>query len=131
MNERKTRRQPLSYWLRVFDADQDEPLGNLADITSEGFSVMSEQRGTPGTVVNVRMQLPSEMSGPDELAVAARVRWSRPGSPKGFNRLGFQFVDVDEETRAVIERLIHQFPYQDAGDEDGPFFPQEIPDTDD
>jgi hypothetical protein len=127
VNERKARRQPLSYWLRVFDADQDEPLGNLADITSEGFSVMSEQRGTPGTVVTVRMQLPSEMDGPKELEVAARIRWSRPGSPKGFNRLGFQFVDVDDSTRAVIDRLIREFPYHEPPEDDGPFFPQELP----
>jgi hypothetical protein len=130
VRERKTRRKPLSYWLRVFDRNRDVALGNLADITKDGFSIMSSEKRPEGETLDIRMKLPSEMDGPSDLLVTGRVRWCRTGAPEGYHKIGFEFVDVDPETQTVIQRLISEFAYEETPGVDSPFYPQELPEED-
>lgn len=111
----------------MYDRNRDVALGNLADITGEGFSVMARESLEEDDVHEIRMKLPSEMEGPAELDVRARVKWSRPGAAEGYSKIGFQFVDPTDAQREIIGRLIEEFSYEDPSGEDAPFYPQELP----
>jgi len=81
--------------------------GYLYNLSRTGLFVMSDRTFPPGTLLQLRLQLPNSQR---EFAGTGRVVWvslseagAAPGRPPG---MGIEFADLPPDTRGLIELLV-------------------------
>lgn len=114
MSDRRTlHRRHLIYYLKVFDRTTDELLGHLVDITEEGLMIVSENCAEAGKMIKMKMSLPREIEGQEEIEFDARSMWCRKDVNPSLFGVGFKFEFVDAATHQIIFELIHEFGFSD------------------
>lgn len=114
MSDRRTlHRRHLIYYLKVFERDTDELLGHLVDITEEGLMLVSENCAEEGRLVKMKMLLPREIEGKEQIEFDARSMWCRKDVNPSLFGVGFKFEYVDVLSRQIIFELIHEFGFSD------------------
>jgi hypothetical protein len=114
MSDRRTlHRRHLIYYLKIFDRTTDELLGHLVDITEEGLMIVSENCVDSGKVIKLRMSLPREIEGKEEIEFEALSMWCRKDVNPSLFGVGFKFEYVDVLDRQIIFELIHEFGFSD------------------
>ncbi len=114
MDER--RRLPRKYLIiysRVFERTLGKLLGYLADLSSNGAMIISDDPMVENEPIQLRFDLPD----PHEfhtniLNVDARVARCNPDvSPEYFN-IGFEFQDLTPEQSKIIERMMEVYEFR-------------------
>lgn len=111
---RDNKRRELLLFLPVFDEKTQHALGYLADISPDGLLLFSQSPIEQGKefyleihVRDLREALvfddQTDYSG-DSIRFMARSRWI--GIDPGLYRTGFMFINVPEESREGIQRII-------------------------
>ena len=113
LEKRKLKRRHLIYYLRVFDRNTDALVGHLVDIASEGILLISERSVETDQIFQLKMVLPAEILGKEQLHFDARcVRCQKDINPDFFN-IGFQLQKVVRNHFLVIEQLIDDLGFRD------------------
>ena len=113
MYNRKLKRRHLIYYLRVYDAVKDILIGHIADISTNGIMVMSEQPIPTDQDFVLKMIMPKALEGTKELVFKARSIWSQKDVNPDFYANGFQIHDVNMKDIDLIEYLIDEFGFRD------------------
>lgn len=114
MSDRRTlHRRHLIYYLKVFERDTDELLGHLVDITEEGLMIVSDYPHEEGKLLKMKMLLPREIEGREQIEFDARTMWCRKDVNPSLFGVGFKFEYVDILSRQIIFELIHEFGFSD------------------
>lgn len=107
---RRQNREIVNYYLQVVDREQNVLLGYLLDVNEHGLLLQSHgalpDRGERRAL---RMLLRDPLEGHEHLDVNARLVWSRKQPASVFHHSGFEFRDLDDETRKVIQALMNRF----------------------
>ncbi|MBN1980025.1 MAG: PilZ domain-containing protein [Chitinivibrionales bacterium] len=114
IDRRKTRRRRIIYYLKVRRVDTGALLGYVVDITSEGFMMISQAHIGEKTLVELRIDLPSEIFGQTSIDVKAQCLWCNPDKEHTFYAVGFMFSgsknqDTDATIDLITERVISTF----------------------
>lgn len=64
-------------------------------------------------VFQLKMVLPEEIRGNDEILFDARSLWCQRGINPDFYDIGFEFLCISQENAAIIEKLIFGFSFHD------------------
>jgi len=88
-------------------------MGHLMDISADGLMLLSDGPIEVNEEYRLRMRLPKEVSGSDEIVFGAVSRWCRQDDNPDFYVTGFQIQDMDDETRESVAHLIEEFGFQD------------------
>ena len=111
MKERRTiERHHLIHYLRVFDDQTGEAVGNLADINPEGIMLLTEEPIEKGTSFSFHMEFPEEIDGKTRLQYEATTSWC--GEDEKYPNLysvGFKLGEISAEDREIIEYLIELY----------------------
>jgi len=122
---RKQDRKNLSAYSQVYDLEEGTFLGYLGDLTTSGAMVIGEKSMEIDCELTLQMIVPAlKGHASRRLSIPARVAWcDLDVSPQFFN-LGFEFQDVSEEQRRILEAIIQvyefnheqipQYPYRPA-----------------
>ncbi len=116
----RTRRQErahLIYFLRVFDAESGDLLGQMVDLTTDGIMVIGEGAAAPRQHYRLRMDLPRNVPMGRHLTLEARCKWCRRDPSGDFHSMGFRLQDMSPEAHRAVEQLIERF-YREGGEED-------------
>lgn len=114
MSERRTqKRKHILYYLKVYDQYTGDLLGQMADITTKGLNLISQEPVDSGRFYTLRMDLPSDVSGKSEIQFKAKSMWCKPDINPNFYSIGLQFVHISEDDTSIIESLIEDFSFQD------------------
>jgi hypothetical protein len=114
MSDRRTlHRRHLIYYLKVIDRTTDELLGHLVDITEEGLMIVSENCLDTGKIIKLKMCLPREIEGREDIEFEARSMWCRKDVNPSLFGVGLKFEYVDILSRQIIFELIHEFGFSD------------------
>lgn len=114
LNEhRQLSRRELIYYLKVTDRRTAQELGRMADIHAGGMLLLSEKPLPGGITYEAALELPKALvpaAGRNHIDLDFECVWSRPG-PKNssYSENGVRFLSLDEDGRAVIDRLIDLF----------------------
>jgi len=111
-NRRNARRWHLLLFLPVLDAESNEVLGYIADLSEEGillFSPTPIKLGQTFSLV-IRLQDLKEASldeniTDERILFQATSRWDDTDVKPYFNRTGLVFVDLSPELREVIANI--------------------------
>ncbi len=105
-DKRKVRRRHVLYYLRLFDADSGQPVGDLHDITPEGIMIVGSRAFSPGEEFRLRLNLPREMFRIHEFEFSARCIWCRYDETASNFRMGFSVVNAESTELETIVNLI-------------------------
>jgi hypothetical protein len=110
---RKLRRRYLIYYLRVFDRTDQQLVGHLVDITTEGMMLLSEEPIETDRIFRFRMVLPKEIQSSAQITFDAFGVWCKKDVNPDFYATGFKFKEITSRDIEVIEGLIDDFGFRE------------------
>lgn len=108
-NQRRLSRIKITYYLRVFDADDDRLVGHVADISVEGMMLVSDRPIPTDRRFHLWMEIPGEGHERERVYIEADSVWSRQDANPDFYDIGFSLVDPPRPVVRRITDLIDQF----------------------
>ncbi len=109
MDKRKLKRRQLIYYLKVRDESNDQPLGRLVDITTEGIMLVSTEPIELDVAYRLRMDLPTQMDKTSDIIFEARSLWRRRDINPDFYDTGFKFTHIPNQYVELISQLIDEY----------------------
>jgi len=88
----KNRKKYAGKFFGVFDRAGNDFIGHLADISSEGMMIVAKKAYPEGAILKLRIELPEEIKGSDQLMVEAKTVWCERDTNPEYNRIGFSFT---------------------------------------
>ncbi len=110
---RKISRKFLSYFIRVYDGDSRDQIGNLVDITPEGVMLLSPKPVARGQVIHLRLEVTPDVSNKPFLEFSARSRWCRPDIEPSLFNVGFKILQLEPEGVEVIRRINDAYGFRE------------------
>ncbi len=114
MEKRTVERRRLVFYLRVFDQDSKGIMGHLTDISTAGLMLVSVRPIQLDAEFSVRVILPKEVSGRNELQLKIQCIWCRPDAIPSFHVAGFQYTEIDLEKKKLIDALTSEFSREES-----------------
>jgi len=111
---RELRRKNLIIYSRVSNRNFGNLLGYLCDLSLKGAMIISEKPQDPNTVIPLRFDLPDlghELFDAGHMDIPARVVYCQPDVSPNFNNIGFEFLEVDSQQKACIERMMEKYEF--------------------
>ena len=105
-NKRTVARRHLIYYLRVFNQQNGELIGNLVDISTKGIMVVSDKSIPINARYHLRMVLPDTVEGSKEVDFDAESRWCRNEANPDFYDTGFELLDPSMDFLDAVDRLV-------------------------
>lgn len=109
---RKYERRRPSHYSAVYDRDTQQILGRLANLSTEGFMLISERPIAGDRDFRCRVILPEDMNAGTSVSFDARSLWCRDGSTPGTHSNGFHFTNIKLRDVEILERLTHHPAFQ-------------------
>jgi hypothetical protein len=92
--KRKSRRVNLIYHPAVYDAHSNKLFGNIVNISTGGFKVITKNQMKQGKEYLLRIDLPEETYGSKSVEVKASVRWCGKNTDPGVFHSGCNLVQI-------------------------------------
>jgi PilZ domain len=109
--QRKSKREQTIFYLEVFDAEIDQCLGRVVDITSEGVMLIHERPLAINRVYQLKIMLPREISGSSQLHLKAECRWCRQSVNEQFFDAGLRITDISDENKLRIDIVLKYYSF--------------------
>lgn len=110
---RKLDRKYLMVYSRVFDRATGKILGYLSDLSLKGAMIISDDPMSENLKIALRFDLPDPpLFSTDHLNLEARVAWSRPDIDPAFYNIGFEFTEISELEKLIIEEMIEAYEFR-------------------
>jgi len=88
----KNRKKYAGRFFSVYNRADEQFIGHLADISSEGMMILAKRIIPEGTNMKLRIELPEEIKGSDQMMVEARTVWHQRDTNPEYFRIGFSFT---------------------------------------
>lgn len=112
--KRRYRRKCLVFYLEVIDANLNQPLGKLSDITPDGIMLLMNREISKDEILPLKLNLPAKSGSSHSFSVEARCVWCKRNEPYNNYAAGFQFHNPNPEAVATIRSILGDAPYMDA-----------------
>jgi c-di-GMP-binding flagellar brake protein YcgR len=112
-DRRSSKRRHLIYYLRVWQLENNIPLGQVIDINSKGMMLIGEKPVPTGEKLNLKIHLPDSEGEEKFLTFSATCRWSNKDVNTAFYDSGFEFAEQPSETIATLQQVIDQYGFSD------------------
>lgn len=105
---RSQERIELNQTIEVFDMINGGLFGELVNITTEGFMVMTEKPIPTHAIYQLSLSLPDGINADNSISLGADCLWCR--DVENFKRhwAGLQIIDASDQAIESIARLIDQ-----------------------
>lgn len=111
-NKRKLKRRFPIYYMKVYDRRSKQMVGRLVDITAEGMRLVSETPIEPGTVFNMRMDLPRPVENHSFLDFKAVSVWCDIDKNPDFFDTGYRILEGSPGSKEIIEGSFQGYLFQ-------------------
>lgn len=110
--KRSQERWNLVQYLRVAKAENNETIGHLVDVTTEGMMLISENSIPLQQTYNLRMEIPTEENIPQMIALTAESLWTKKDVNPEFHDTGFRLINPSKRAINAITRLIEELAFE-------------------
>lgn len=100
--QRKQQRKQIATRLPVIDVNTGNVVGDLANISSEGFMVLARTPLPTGSVFQLSAALPKVMRSVDTLYFGAECLWCNAAESPGHYWIGFHLIDISPQDQEVL-----------------------------
>jgi hypothetical protein len=112
-DRRKYPRKDLLLFANVYDSKSGKIVGTLLNITLDGAMVLSESQIDANNTMELHIKLPDNFVQKNELVFTANSRWCGPDINPEFYDVGYQFANVNDEDRQIIQTIIEKYGFKD------------------
>lgn len=113
IDSRILKRRQLVYYLKLYDVDSGELVGNLVDITTRGCKIISKEPLPEGTNMALRLDVPEGYYELESIVMQGTTLWTRPDVNPDFYVTGFEVPRLGATERKVVRQLIEQTAFHD------------------
>lgn len=111
-DQRKTERVKAMTFTAVYERNGRILLGFLGDLTLQGAMVVGEKAVETGRDTTLEIEIPGAVEVPGgRLTLPAHVAWSRQEAGTTYFHTGFEFLEMTEQNRHVIEALVARYKF--------------------
>lgn len=110
--QRSQKRWNLVHYLRVVKAENNQLIGHLVDVTTEGMMIISEQSIPLQQSYNLRMEIPTDDDIPQTIALNAESLWTKKDVNPAFHDTGFRLINPSKRAINAITRLIEELKFE-------------------
>ena len=107
--KRQLKRRSLLYYPEVYVRDTDYLLGKLGDITQGGLLVVGERNVELDKEFPLQVNLPATLYGCDRILLDAVSVRSDADAQTGGVGTGFRIVNITDNNRVLVNRLILEY----------------------
>lgn len=111
--KRKVKRRYLLYYMRVYDAETRQQIGNLVDLTPEGAMLVSENPLPTKKTYNLKLELSEDVADKPFLDFTAKSLWCQPDIEPHFFNTGFKTIKISPEDVKIIQRIVEVYGFRD------------------
>ena len=104
--KRELKRKHLIHYMRVFNDENSQFVGNLGDITSKGMMLYMEVPVSEGDDFAFRMDFPEVFDNIKSVFFKAKCVWVKQGDNETIYQAGFELLDSSETMLTLIKRAI-------------------------
>lgn len=106
---RSNQRGQTSDYFVVYDNVDEELLGRVRNMTTEGTMMITDRPIEVAQVVKCRMTLPDIIEGRREFYFDVECRWCQENKKANWYEAGFRFVNCTEQSSRIIARLVEEW----------------------
>lgn len=112
--QRKSKREQTIFYLEVFDAEIEQVLGRVVDMTADGVMLIHEHPLAVNRIYQLRIMLPRELAGSSQLQFKAECRWCRKSVNEQFFDAGLRITDISAEDGLRVKMVMkyYSFPHE-------------------
>ena len=109
-NKRVENRKDFSYYMQLTDATTRQLIGHLADISTGGFKLDSDEPIPIGQEYRFRLALTPDVADKPFMIFSAQCKWCKtdPIDPFVYNT-GFHLLEMNPEDRSVFVRVLQLY----------------------
>lgn len=108
--KRKVPRRKPEVTIAISDEINGKDLGHLANLTPEGFMLVSRQPIPIGSIFQLGVEVPLSANRTHKIFFGAESVWaSKAGDEGEYFWTGFSIIDISAETAELIERWIEEW----------------------
>jgi hypothetical protein len=113
--KRRYKRRSLAYYMLVVDANTEESIGRLIDLTSDGFLMDSTKQLPVAQVFHMRVETMADVTEKNFITFTARCQWCMPDAiePNMYDA-GFQITEIALEDAEILKRIAEKYAAQDG-----------------
>src|SRR5512141_455034 len=114
-DRRRYKRRALAYYMLIADANTQETVGHLVDITPDGFMMDCPKAIPVGREFYLRLDTMPDVADKGYITFVARTVWCQPDvvEPYLFD-VGFKIINVNSHDAEIIRRLSEKYAAQDG-----------------
>ena len=112
-DKRVLKRRQTTFYMDVFDAEAEKPIGKLTDISSGGIMITGKNPVKTDRDYRLSLDLPSAIDGEKRIAFKARSVWCQHDDSAELYDTGFEMHNLSQEKITAIERSIRSYLFQD------------------
>lgn len=105
-DNRKKQRKQIAIRLPVVDVNTGLVVGDLANISAEGFMVLTRMALPMNSVFQLSVALPKVIRGVDTLYFGAESLWCSDTDSPGHYWIGFHLIDISSQDQEVLELFL-------------------------
>jgi hypothetical protein len=109
---RKHKRIPLHFYLQVSEQGTKRQLGDMTDVSKEGFKLISKEKIEVGTELLCVLHLPEEFNDRRDVSFVARACWCHKDKNSDSYSSGYNIEDIEPDGPAVISTIMHFYGYK-------------------
>lgn len=111
-DQRKAERVKAMTFTAVYERNGHVLLGFLGDLTLQGAMVVGEKPLQTGRDITLEIEIPNAVEVPGgRLTLPAHAAWSRQETGTTYFHSGFEFLEMTEQNRQVIEALVARYKF--------------------
>lgn len=110
---RNIKRRNLIYYLEAYCKVTRKLIGHVADLTSEGVLLVSEEEMKVGEELTLVIFLPDFVLGVKYLTLGVECVRCIEEKNKDYYNLGFKVTDLHPDDEDVIEQAIEEYGFKD------------------
>lgn len=110
-DQRRAKREHTIFYLEVIDAEIDQPIGRLVDITTEGLMLIHEKPLAVNREYQLKVVLPRELNNSTQIDIKAECRWCRQSVTLDYFDAGLLITDVSPNDRLRIEMVMKYYSF--------------------
>jgi hypothetical protein len=112
IDERALQRKQLITYPEVVDRKTNRLIGRVVDITTHGMRLVGSKAVPEKTRKKLKLILPANNLGVDEISFEAESVWSGPDINPDFVDTGFRFTRLDQRSEGVLAVLMRRAAFR-------------------
>ncbi len=114
-DRRRYKRRSLAYYMLITDANTEETVGHLVDITPDGFMMDCPKALPVERDFHLRLDTMPDVSDKAFITFIARSKWCKPDVIEPYlYDVGFRIVSINPHDADIIRRISDKYAAQDG-----------------